>query len=177
MTNGNEIGGYPIRAPNKCAAFWIRQSWSVSLSGQLQRGLVPGHVPSASPPQTLLPTCPHVCLSGGCTDIWAHHRLCSWRVGFSEGGGGCGSCLGAPSHVSCRCRHVHTDSEARQLYLRGTHGSLGCGPYMHTSEDDVSLLPKALRGSQAPKGGTRPLSSSRSQSFVAPGAPGVSAKP
>lgn len=41
----------------------------------------------------------------------------------------------------------------------------------------MSLLPKALRGSQAPELGIQPLSSPGTQPFIAPGSPGISAKP
>ena len=44
-------------------------------------------------------------------------------------------------------------------------------------DDDLSLLPKALRGSQTPEQGAQLLPSSGTQPLVPPGAPGVSAKP
>lgn len=45
------------------------------------------------------------------------------------------------------------------------------------SRDDMSFLPKALRGSQTPERGAQPLPSSGTQPSVAPGALGISAKP
>lgn len=45
------------------------------------------------------------------------------------------------------------------------------------SRDDMSLLPKALRGSQTPERGAQPLPSSGNQPVVAPGSLGISAKP
>lgn len=56
-------------------------------------------------------------------------------------------------------------------------GIFRCGPHMQTSKDDISLLPKALRGSQAPEGRAQPLRSSGTQPVITPGAAGVSAKP
>lgn len=41
----------------------------------------------------------------------------------------------------------------------------------------MSFLPKALRSSQAPERGAQSLPSSGTQPFVAPGTPGISAKP
>lgn len=49
--------------------------------------------------------------------------------------------------------------------------------HAYVSRDDRSLLPKALRGSQAPEGRAEPLPGSGTQLFAAPGALGVSAKP
>lgn len=41
----------------------------------------------------------------------------------------------------------------------------------------MSLLPKALRYSQAPEWGVQSVPSSGTQPFLVPGVPGVSAKP
>lgn len=87
--------------------------------------------------------------------------------------------LPAPSSLKTQT----PDSEARQLYLGREGGREDTWHFwvwaLHAagSRDDMSLLPKALRGSQTPERGAQPLPSSVTQPFVAPGALGISAKP
>ena len=121
MTKGNEIGGSPIRASNKRAAFWILKPCSVSLSSRWQR-LAPGHFPCCA---SLLcsPQVPMFAflVAGG----WVHRPLGTpspvpGELGLAEMEGAVVLGTSSQPFQVLRQTDTHTDSEARQLYWGDT---------------------------------------------------------
>lgn len=71
---------------------------------------------------TLLPSGPHVCLSGGrrLDALTSGNSIaCSWRAWFGRDGGGCGSCLGTPSWPSVSYRQTRTLIQKPDSFIWG----------------------------------------------------------
>lgn len=96
-----------------------------------------------------------------------------------EIGGDRGAVVFAPGPLPAlsSLRHRHLIQSQAALFLGDTWHFWVWALHANVSRGDMSLLPKALRGSQTPEWGAQPLPSSGTQPFVVPGAPGISAKP